>query len=147
MVFKTEKSFYNLYRIDFKIFVSVYFVFSLNFSLILIFGHIKAIWKALFSRFCLLEIIVQCFITLMAKSEVYNVFVSKLKHFENDIHFCQDVQYMITSILNLIMLKVDYTNIWSTDVYILSKRIDNWDQQIFYEWCNFMITLLDFQCQ
>ena len=48
-------------------FVSVSFVFSLNFSL------------------CLLKIIVRPFISSMAKSEVYYFLASKLDHFENDI--------------------------------------------------------------
>ena len=52
---------------------------SLNFSLILIFKCIKPIEKALFSRFCLSEILVRPFIFLMAKFEVYNVLASKLK--------------------------------------------------------------------
>ena len=38
-----EKILYNLYRIDFKIFVQVSFVLSLDFSLILIFRCIKPI--------------------------------------------------------------------------------------------------------
>ena len=49
-------------------------VLSLNFSIILIFRCIKPILTALFSRFCLSEIIVQPFISLMAKFEVYDVF-------------------------------------------------------------------------
>ena len=40
---EAEKILHNLYRIDFEIFVSVRFAFSLNFSLILIFRCIKPI--------------------------------------------------------------------------------------------------------
>ena len=43
------------------------FVFSLNVSFILIFRCTKSIQKALFSKFCLLEIIVRPFISLMTK--------------------------------------------------------------------------------
>ena len=67
------------------------FVSSLNFSLILIFRCIKPVKKALFLRFCLSEIIVRPFISLMAKFEVYNLLASKLEHFENDVHFRQDI--------------------------------------------------------
>ena len=48
-------------------------------SLILIFGCIKSILNALFSRFCLSEIIVRPFLSLVTKSEVYNVLASKLE--------------------------------------------------------------------
>ena len=34
--------------------------------------------------------------SLMAQFDVYNLLTSKLRHFENDIHFCQDVQYTVT---------------------------------------------------
>ena len=37
----------------------------------------------MFSRFCLLEIIVRPFISLMVKFEVYNLLASELEHFEN----------------------------------------------------------------
>ena len=62
------------------------FVFSLNFSLILIFSCIKPIEKALFSRFCLSDIIVRPFVSLMGKFEVCSALASKLEHFENDIY-------------------------------------------------------------
>ena len=67
------------------------FVFSLNFSLILIFGCIKPVEKALFSRFGMSEVVVRPFVSLMGKFEAYNILASKLEHFENDIHFCQDI--------------------------------------------------------
>ena len=35
--------------------------------------------------------VVRPFISLMAEFEVYNVLASKLEHFENDTHFCQDI--------------------------------------------------------
>ena len=50
----------------------------------------------MFSRFCLPEIIVRPFISLMAKCEVYNVLTSKLEYFEKDIHVCQDIEYTAT---------------------------------------------------
>ena len=42
------------------------------------------------------------FISLMAKFEVYSVFASKLEHFENDIHFCQDTVTLKSEIMHYI---------------------------------------------
>ena len=39
----------------------------------------------------------------MTKFEVYNVFAAFLEYFENNIHFCQDIQYTIT--LSTIIMK------------------------------------------
>ena len=47
--------------------------------------------KSYVFKIFLSEVIARPFISLMAKFEVYNVFASKLGHFENDIHFCQDI--------------------------------------------------------
>ena len=65
----------RVYRIDFYNFVSVSFIFSLNFSLTLILTCIEP--KSLFSKFCLLEIIVRSFTSLITNFEVYNVLASK----------------------------------------------------------------------
>ena len=75
---EAKKILYDLYRTDFQIFVLVSFVFSLNFSLILICKCMKPIQKALFSRFRLSEIIGGPFTSLMAKSDVCNVFDSRI---------------------------------------------------------------------
>ena len=56
------------------------FIFSLNFSIILIFRHIKPILKDSFLKFCLLEIIVRPYISLMTKLEVYNLLAPKLEN-------------------------------------------------------------------
>ena len=58
-VWKLKRFYITWIELIFKIFVSVSFVFSLNFSLILIFRCIKPILKALFSRFCFSEVIVR----------------------------------------------------------------------------------------
>ena len=48
--------------------------------------------KALLSKLCLLEILVPPYTSLIIKFEVCNFLTSKLEHFENDIHFCWDIQ-------------------------------------------------------
>ena len=76
-VWKLKRFCINCIELFFKCFsVLVSFVFNLYFSLILIFRCIKPSLKALFSKFCLLLIIVQPFISLMTKFEVYKVFSS-----------------------------------------------------------------------
>ena len=69
-----EKILHILHGIGCQIFVSVSFVFSLNFSISFIFRSIKLTLKASFSAFCLLEIIVRTFVSLITKSEVCKVF-------------------------------------------------------------------------
>ena len=74
--------------------------------------------KALFSKFCLLEIIVRPFISLTPKFEEHNFLASKLEHFENEIHFCHNIQYTVTLTTGkLIISKKDDTNI-SLSVYL-----------------------------
>ena len=72
------------------------FIFSLNFSLVLIFRCIKPIQKALLSRLYLLEVIVRPFISWFSGST--------LEYFENDIHFCQDIWYIVTLKLAMLFL-------------------------------------------
>ena len=47
--------------------------------------------KALFSKICLLEIIVRPLISLMTNFKCLTCLASELEHVENDIHFCQDI--------------------------------------------------------
>ena len=44
---------------------------------------------------CSLEIIILPFISLVTKFEVYNVFIFKLEHFVNDIHFCETFDILL----------------------------------------------------
>ena len=70
---EAEKIIQILYKIDFKIFVSVSLIFSLNFSIYCDFQELKTDIRASFSTFCLLEIKVQPFISLITKSEKCSV--------------------------------------------------------------------------
>ena len=76
-----EKTLHKFCGISLSIFTSLSFIFSSNFSIILILMNVKLTSYSFQFEFCLMEIILRPFISLITKFEVYNVLTFQIRAF------------------------------------------------------------------